>query len=79
MPETTKQSPKPPNARLRVFELPTSIDPVSDKAVSPFLLVFDRCSREQAERLKGAASDFAKMSGARGVLVFQDEIDLEYV
>jgi hypothetical protein len=60
--------------RLRYMELPSQV--AGDNVETPFLLVLDRCNEAQAERLKHLPPNWAERTGARFVLIFQDEIEI---
>ncbi|WP_280413167.1 hypothetical protein [Nocardia asiatica] len=62
----------PPAARLRVVSLPARPD-----GTIPFLIVFDRCTAEQAEHLHTTAPVLRTATGAALVLVFGNTVDLD--
>lgn len=63
--------------RLRVLALPTqTLGPAS---YAPFLLVFDRCTPAEGEDLADNAADIREATGAAGVMVFSDDVELDDV
>ncbi|MBF6301183.1 hypothetical protein IU459_27095 [Nocardia amamiensis] len=61
--------------RLRVLELPTRT--LGAASETPFVLVIDRCAPVDAEVLAYQAHGIRATTGAAGVLVFVDEVDLD--
>ncbi len=64
-------------ARLRVLELPA--EHLGEAMTTPFVLVLDRATDSLLEALltPGVAPSLKDASGARGVLFFSEEIDLD--
>lgn len=62
--------------RLRVLELPA--ETVGEVSSSPFVLVFDRIESADLDNVRTSARDKATLdaTGARGVLVFADDVEL---
>lgn len=59
--------------RLRVLALPKQT--LGAATAQPFLLVFDRCTPEQCDYLRGL--ELKTRVGAEGVVVFADDVDLD--
>lgn len=59
--------------RLRVLALPKQT--LGAATAQPFLLVFDRCTDEQCEYMRD--SRLKDITGAEGVVVFADDVDLD--
>jgi hypothetical protein len=62
----------PPSARMRIVSLPARPD-----GTVPFLIVFDRCTAEQAANLHDGAPLLRTATGAALVLVFGEAVDLD--
>ncbi|SNY84178.1 hypothetical protein SAMN04244553_3605 [Nocardia amikacinitolerans] len=61
--------------RMRVVELPMTH--LGEATNSPYLLVFDRCQPGEISTSQWQEQDIAGITGARGVLVFDYEVDIE--
>lgn len=61
--------------RMRVVALPKL--KLGEAETCPFLLVFDRCTEEQADCLRVA--DLTATTQAQHVLVFSDEVELDEI
>lgn len=59
--------------RLRVLALPKQT--LGAATAQPFLLVIDRCTPTQSEYMGDAR--LKDITGAEGVVVFEDEVDLD--
>lgn len=64
------------NPRLRVLELP--VEHQGEHKNAPYLLVIDRCDDETTQNMRMADTEALQAStGARGLLSFGFEIDIE--
>lgn len=61
--------------RLRVLALPTVT--LGDSSATPFLLVFDRSSSADTNTIMEIAAGLKQSTGASGVLVVAEEIELD--
>ena len=65
---------KPRPMRIRFMELPGEINPATNQLATPFVMIWDRVPQHGWDAVRDAREVIAQQTGARGVLIFADEV-----